>query len=446
MDAPWRNVPGPAKVLRVAPSPRPLVLVRRFAALWIVLLLLLAAEVGLRLLPMEYASGAGIFLTVDRRKLADSDRPEFDYVILGDSRSLSLNGHAPTAGAPYSVYNFSLPALGPRYFRHYLRKILANRKHKPAAVIFAGDPRHFQANFYRPHHDPVGAYSDSSDESLTTYISKRFTRRIRYAVQGGQPVLDAAFQNMLWDTFSHRYLHLFSVSELARQYSGAERVFIVGEALPLVSHIFRYRRAIETYTVGLSATAFRDVPVPSHCGSCSSVLKPECFPEMSHPQDNRLMAALIRRQYGGINIGDRLKPEQRMMTLMLRDKGIEEYRRIYNNEKPDLRELVLLVNEAERQGIQIVFVEVPNVDAYAGTRFYVEYDQQLAELLKQHPSARRIDFPARFYPRELYIEHVHYSCEGAARLNADFYRDVMPQILKFAPPATDGRVRGFPGS
>lgn len=418
---------------------------RRFAALWVVLAVLGLVEGVLRVLPMEFASGAGIFLTVNRRELAQSSLPEFDYIVLGDSRSLSLNGHAPTAKEPYSVYNFSLPALGPRYFRHYLQKILAHRKHKPAALIFAGDPRHFQKRFYRPHHDPLLAYSDSTGEGMADYLSKRLTRRVAYALAGGVPKANTELNDLVWDTFSHRYLHLFSFAELASQFTGAERVYILSEALPLVFATYRYRRGIAGYTTGFNLSLLREVPIPPYCGTCAAVMKNECFPTLPHPQDNRQMARLIRSNYGGINIGDRLRPELRIMTLMLRDRTVAEYRRLYDTESPDLRELELLIRAAQGLGLKTILVEVPGIDAYRGTRFYREYDRALAGLLARVPSARRFHFPEPFYPRELYIEHVHYSCEGAARLNRDFYSGVMPKILEFAPPAKDNRDRGFSG-
>ena len=416
---------------------------RRFAALWVVLSVLALAEIVFRIVPMEYASGAGIFLTVDRRKLAESGRPEFDYIVLGDSRSMSLKGHAPSAAEPFSVYNFSMPALGPRYFRHYLAKILANRKRRPAGLIFAGDPRHFQSRMYRPHHDPLLSYSDSAEDGLGSYLSNRLTRRVGYALGSGVPRENTALNELVWETFSHRYLHLFSVPELARQFVGAERVFILSDALPLLSYTYRYRRAIAGYTSGFSLSLLREVPVPAYCGACSAVLKDECFPTLSHPQDNRRMEELIRANYGGINIGDRLRPEQRIMAHAVRDRTIEEYRRLYDIEGPDLRELELLVEAARSLGLKTALVEVPNIDAYRGTRFYREYDRALAGLLLKNPSVRRFDFPRPFYPRDLFIEHVHYSCEGARRLNRDFYAEVMPAILKFAPPARDGRKRGF---
>ncbi|HNJ04786.1 MAG TPA: DUF1574 domain-containing protein, partial [Leptospiraceae bacterium] len=83
-------------------------------------------EIAARIIPLEYTSGAGIFLTEKRRALIEASSPEYDYIILGDSRSLSLNGHPRTDKEPYTVYNLSIPAMGPRYFQYYLEKYLHN--------------------------------------------------------------------------------------------------------------------------------------------------------------------------------------------------------------------------------------------------------------------------------------------------------------------------------
>lgn len=418
--------------------------VRRFLALWIVLGIFLTGEVVLRLLPMEFASGAGVFLTNHRRHMADAARPEFDYIILGDSRSLSLTGHAPTPDENWSVYNFSLPALGPRYFRFYLQKILANRVHKPAAVIFAGDPRHFQESFYRPHHDPVGLYSDGVDESLAIYLARRFTRRIGYAFAGGPSVTASPPSDLLWDDYSHRYMHLFSTFELAGQFRGAERIFILAQSLPLWSYTYRYRDGIEQYTFGFQPVHLKEVKVPPICDTCAGTQLSACYPKLPPVQDNRRMAAVLKRKYGGINIGDRLNLEQRALALMVREQVLESTRELFDRESPDLKELDLLLAEIAAQKIKVVLAEVPHIDIYAGTKLYTQYDRQVTELLKKHPHARRIRFPQPYYPKSMFIEQVHYSCEGARRLNHDFYSAVMPGILEFAPPINDGRERSLP--
>ncbi|MBI3396359.1 MAG: hypothetical protein HY042_11030, partial [Spirochaetia bacterium] len=153
-------------------------ILKKFPALWITVGILALIEVGVRLAPAEYGMGAGIFLSNYYRKLADADGPVFDYVVLGDSKSMSLKGHKPTTDEPYSVYNFSMPALGPRYFPFFLEKYLRHRSKPPAAVIFAADPWLLNRDFYRPAHDPEQAYSDDDKQSLPEYLVNRVTRRV----------------------------------------------------------------------------------------------------------------------------------------------------------------------------------------------------------------------------------------------------------------------------
>ena len=201
-------------------------LVKRSPAFTVTLLIFVAIEVLVRILPMEYASGAGVFLTNHRRKLMENPEARFDYIIFGDSRSLSLMGHPPTDVEPYSIYNFSLPAMDPRYFRFYLRKYLQNRDSKPAALIFAGDPALFQEPWRRPHHDPDMNYTDFLGQGLGGYLWNRVSRPVAGLLSGDElPRKERIphIERLVWNAFSHRFLHMFGVSELMAQFQGPER-------------------------------------------------------------------------------------------------------------------------------------------------------------------------------------------------------------------------------
>jgi hypothetical protein len=82
---------------------------------------------------------------------------------------------------------------------------------------------------------------------------------------------------------------------------------------------------------------------------------------------------------------------------------------------------------------------MPAIEAYKDTQYHLEYFKQLKELINTYPAdkVKIIRFPSPYYPEDLFAEHVHYECEGAGRLNADFYSGVMPEILRFAPPDPD---------
>jgi len=422
----------------------------RFKALFLTILLLLLIEGGLRLLPLRYIMGAGVFLTEHHRLLAEAESPAFDYVILGDSRSLSLLGHAPTAEEPYSIYNFSLPAMGPRYYKFFIEKYFSGRKQLPAAVIFAGDPALFMDTWNYAYHDKNFVYSESPDEPLSRYLWNRFYRRIRGLLAGDRRYMPAGPDRddpMLWDAFSHRYLHMFSASELSRQMTGAERIFIVSQAVPLFSHLYKYREGIEQYTLGLRPELFRTVVKPDYCDSCAGVLRMECHPRVPRIQDNQMIEAGLRKRYGQINLADRLKPELRLQFLTVREANIAKHRERLESVRPALINARLLADAVTARGVKIIFVGVPMIDAYAGSLYLKEYAIEMAALKKEYNGMMEfLEFPEPFYPVDLFVEQVHYECSGSERLNRDFYDRVVPQIIRFAPYSTDperAKIRAF---
>lgn len=399
----------------------------------------LVIEIISRIIPLEYAAGAGIYLTNQRRQLAEASEPEYDYIILGDSRSLSLKGHFPTAAEPYSIYNFSMPAMGARYFTFFLRKYLKNRSKKPAAIIFAGDPALFKSGWAVPLHDPQMIYSDTVHDSLATYLWNRFYRRIKIFVSGGartQENKSLITQEMLWDSFSHRYLHLFGIGELAEQYTGAERVFILREAIPLLYNSYKFRDSIVQYTFNLKRESFLHHELPPECRTCGGLLKQECHPDIPRIEDARRIERQLQETNGQINLSDRLAPSARFSYMSIRADQIKSQIAVFETETPVLDPMEELIQEVEASGIKIIFSDVPSMQPYAKTRYHRQYFQMLEELVRKHPGARVIRFPEPYYPENLFVEQVHYDCEGSERLNRDFYAGVVPQILKFAPPGS----------
>lgn len=405
----------------------------KYPALIASILILAGMEILARLLPLEYTTGAGIFLTEHRKALIESSSPEFDYIILGDSRSLSLRGHPQSKEEPYSVYNLSLPAMGARYFPHYLEKYLENRSRPPAAVIFAGDPGLFQQAWSVPNHDQSMLYAERLDESLAEYLAHRFTKRIAYLREGRSPDQRNAFGLLIWETFSHRYLHLFDVSDMLSQYRGAERVFMVREAVPNAFHLYRFRDGIRQYTVDLRANSFRKHPLPAYCSSCAEVARAECHPDMPKIEDNELLAAQLAESYGQVNLGNRLGPSDRFKYYQIRDGAIAQQVKFFETQEPDMRQVEALIQKAAEKGVRIVFSDVPAVEPMRGVRYHRIYFERMKDLEKRYPNMKVIRFPDPYYPVKLFIEQVHYECEGAERLSSDFYSTVMPSILQFAP-------------
>jgi hypothetical protein len=406
----------------------------RYPALAVTVLIFAALEVAARILPLEYTTGAGIFLTEHRKALVESNSPEFDYIILGDSRSLSLRGHPPTKEEPFSVYNLSLPAMGARYFPYYLDKYFEKRGRLPAAIIFAGDPGLFQKTWSVPNHDQGMLYAEELDESLAQYLSNRFTKRLHYLKEGRYPDQRDPFGLLVWEAFSHRYLHLFDLPDMIRQYRGAERIFMVRESIPNILHLYRFREGIRQYTVDLRANSFRKHPLPAYCSSCSHVTRLECHPDLPKIEDNQLLEAQLAESYGQVNLGNRLTIGDRFKYYQLRDSAIDYQVKFFQKQEPDMRHVEAIVRKAAERGVRIVFSDVPAVEPMRGVHYHQVYFEKMKELEKRYPNMKVIRFPDPYYPVKLFIEQVHYECEGAERLSSEFYSHVMPQILRFAPP------------
>ena len=401
-------------------------------------------EVVIRMSPVKYFTGAGVFLTETRRELAEAQVPEFDYIILGASKSLSIEGHRPSAEEPFSIYNFSMPAMGSRYFKFFMEKYLKNRKHVPSAVIFAGDPGLFQDGWNRPFHDPNFNYSESPEDTLAGYLYRRLVYRVQYALRQKEfKKNDSSNKDMVWDVFSHRYLHFFSIREIAEQMTGAERIFIIKEAVPNLYYTYRYKDALHYILFGIQPSHFKKRVVPSVCGTCKGLYEVQCYEGLPKYQRSLSIEAQLDKSYGQINLGDLLDPQKRTLYQMLKNDQIKIQTESFNSIDSNLKYLEELAVYLRGKGIKLIVSNVPSIDAYRDTRFHRHYTKSLFELEKKYDNVKVIAFPNPYYPREDFVEQVHFECEGAKKLNRDFYSSVVPRILEFAPYDKAERVRGF---
>ena len=218
---------------------------KKSPALFIAIALIVSIETILHFIPnLHYIEGGGAFLTTYKRLIAEKGKDDFDYLMFGDSRSLSILGKKRTVENKFSMYNFSLPAAGPRYFRFYLKKYLRHHK-KPEGVIWAVDPEQLQ---------PQKGLSFNSDKAL-------------------------------WTQYKHRLLNLFSVVENVEQYSGRELFFIMKESAPNLMYSVKYREGLEKLFSGFVLQNFKQYELPN-------------------VRRNLLIESMMNKTNGQINLGN----------------------------------------------------------------------------------------------------------------------------------------------
>ena len=180
---------------------------KKSPAFTLAVLFIVLFETVLHFVPnLYYLDGRGSFFTYYKRFLAEDSSRSYDILIYGDSRSLSLQGQKKNDKNKYSIYNFSLPAAGPRYFPFFLKKYLKNHSEKPKLVVWAADP----------------------------------------ALMMSKKTVSFSDNPALWNEYKHRLLNLFSISEAWEQYSGTEFFFIMKEYLPHSLLTVRHRQGFES--------------------------------------------------------------------------------------------------------------------------------------------------------------------------------------------------------
>jgi hypothetical protein len=216
---------------------------KSISGFFITLVILVLLEISLRFIPnLYFLEGTGSFFVYLKREVLET-KNDFDIIVLGDSRSLSLMGLKKENGHPYSMYNFSLPAAGPFYFQYFLEKYLKNNS-KPKLVVFAGDPANFNSSkFKKFNEDPK-----------------------------------------LWASYKHRLLNLFTYSETFQQYEGKELFFISKEYFASSFYIIRFREVL--------------------AGLVNSKLNSLLKFDFAIYQRNKIVADLINQNNGMINLGD----------------------------------------------------------------------------------------------------------------------------------------------
>lgn len=216
---------------------------KKSPAFFYTLLFIFIFEVVLHFIPnLYYLDGTGSFFVYYKRNVVENYKENYDILLLGDSRSLSLMGVKGKNGSP-SLYNLSLPAAGPWYYKYLLKKYLKYHE-KPKLIVWAADPM-------------ILGFGKTGKFNLNPN---------------------------LWNEFKHRLLNLFTYAETWEQYEGKELFFISKEYLSQSLYSVRFRQAMESI---LGAR------VPALLKGESALYS-----------RNKEIAALVEKTNGQINLGD----------------------------------------------------------------------------------------------------------------------------------------------
>jgi len=314
---------------------------------------------------LYYIDGRGAFLTSYKRAVAEDPQRVYDYLIFGDSRSMSINGRKD------ELYNFSLPAAGPRYFSFFLKKYLSSHQEKPRVVVWATDALQLAGRQNVMYHD--------SPE--------------------------------IWKQFKHRLLNLFSIKENWEQYEGEELVFIMKESLPNLLLSVKHREGFEHILTATKASDLRDL-------------------KLGHVRENIKLVEHLEELNGQINVGNYFNAPD-FVTLELSKKSLKQqidHRKVKHH---TMKPVLDFIEEAEKNGIKVVILEMPLLTGLSATEYNRTISRRLEEIAGRYQGVKYLKFPVMDYSPEYFSEGIHYNRKGENRMNGDFDRYVWPEIVKF---------------
>lgn len=414
----------------------------KFLGIGFTLLFFLILEITVRVTGIHYLEQPEIFFVNLKKNFVESGKGDADIIVLGDSRSMALAGYGKDQNTEYSVYNHSLPAMGPRYYRFFLDKYLKKGNKKPKMVLFAASPKLYSTGYGPPLYDP-DAKAVTENESISSYMQRRWkegleknffrtpTKSNLISYSGKQEDMN----QILWEFFGHRYLHQFTFSELSENYSGVERLFILSKAAPLLYESYRFHGAIRNSLSESNWKVDKQYKEKSlFCESCENIEVGLCKPSPSQLEDNLTIEDQITRHYGKYNISNRLKPELVLFSKQLVQKELEDEQKNqtpYTYQKPDFRVLSDLLAYTRANGIEFGLVYMPWLKERQETKESLDLLADLKEFFSQNPDAKIFFFPDSSYPSERFVDNIHYDCRGEKRVNAEFRQFVLPQVFRF---------------
>ncbi|RHX94310.1 hypothetical protein DLM76_09455 [Leptospira yasudae] len=385
----------------------------------IVLGIVIAIELVARFTEIYFYEHTEVFLVNNVRKRMESGALDYKGLIFGDSRSMSL------VPSPESkVYNFSLPAMGARYYTHYLAKYLKAGNQKPEFILFASSPGLITRGYGEPIIDPTLIKYVRPNMSLPEYLENRFVSGLTYknfVMESGPATLQKTVSEINWKFFSHRILHLFSLGEMIEQYKGPELLYVLSASIPNAFSTYRYRKALlnvfsyENYKPA-------EAKMKLDCG-CEELYTPQCSPPESNYRDNRWISEKLNFQNGGLNISDRMKPQHAILYQMSQEKLKEEVLAPYKTEPSfDFAAFEDFLRYTQEQNIQVVYLVMPFPDYIQPTGYFTKFWNAFEPLKTKYPHLKVIQFEKQFMKPESYSDQIHLNCEGAKATNEMFHK------------------------
>lgn len=337
---------------------------------------------------MNYLDPTGIYYTTLKKQVAETEN-NFDYIMLGDSRSLSIKGRRinsvdenssnmiktkkddQTNVLDYSLYNFSLPAAGTRYLEHFIDKYLSHNK-APRAIIYALDIEQFR---------PGQAAAFNVDPKI-------------------------------WGIFKHRLLNLFSFTENISQYEGKEQYFILKEALPYTLPSVRHREGLDKLLTGMRPKDFQTGNLP-------------------YLRSNQRLEALTQETLGQVNLGTYLEIPPGI-TLEMIQELVQGSIDAQEKENPNMENLISFLEYTSKKKIPVVILEVPHASGLPESTFYKKVREEYKKISNQYKNVYFQEFPSSSYPIDYFAEGIHFNGKGETRVNDEFERFVWPMITKIS--------------
>ncbi|MCW7465151.1 DUF1574 domain-containing protein [Leptospira levettii] len=414
----------------------------KFLGIGLTLLFFLILEITVRVTGIHYLEQPEIFFVNLKKNFVESGKGDADIIVLGDSRSMALAGYARDDKTEYSVYNHSLPAMGPKYYRFFLDKYLKMGNKKPKMVLFAASPKLYATGYGPPLYDP-DAKVVKENESISNFMKRRWNEGIEknfFRPQTKSNVISYSGKQedanqILWEFFGHRYLHQFTFLELAEQYSGVERLFILSKATPLLYESYRFHGAIRnslSYSNWKVDKQYKEKSI--FCESCENIEAGLCKPSPSQLEDNLTIEDQINRHFGKYNISNRLKPELVYFSKEMIRKELDAELKNPNdhfNPNPDFVVLEDLIRYTEEKGIQFGMVYLPWIKERQESAESKALLSKLIIFFQNHPATKLFFFPESSYPAERFVDNIHYDCRGEKRVNEEFRQFVLPQVFRF---------------